>query len=174
MKRAPNAVGRVSGHPRHGNGDTHVARRVSGGNDTFLDRRSALARLAAILPLATALLLSGPRECEGAPFDSLLGSFGLIEHGALVEFARIEQRQQKYLLYRKHTGRWLAPVEVEPITRAQLEAMIKQPMTAPFEGLGNDRLAVLKVPKGWKIGSFVCNSGYWAATVLGPAELQKL
>jgi hypothetical protein len=29
------------------------------------------------------------------------------------------------------------------------------------------------VPKGWKIGSFVCNTGYWLATVLGPAELRK-
>lgn len=146
----------------------------STGKQACLNRRSALASLAGLLPLAAALLLSRPGKSEAAPFDALLGRFGLIEHGTLVEFARIEQRQQKYLLYRKHAGRWLAPVEVARITRAQLEAMIKQPMTVPFEGLGNDRLALLKVPKGWKIGSFVCHSGYCAATVLGPAELQKL
>ena len=51
---------------------------------------------------------------------------------------------------------------------------VNQRMDVEFEGLGNGELAVLKVPKGWKVGSFTCYSGYWLATVAGPAELQKV
>lgn len=133
-----------------------------------------MARLVRILPVAIPIVLSWPRECDATSYDSLLGTFGLIENGKLIEFARIEHTQQRYLLSQKHEGRWLPPVEVEPMTRLQLEAIIKQPVNVPFEGLGNDRIALLKVPKGWKLGTLVCNTGYWVATVLGPAEVQKI
>ena len=36
------------------------------------------------------------------------------------------------------------------------------------------QLAVLKVPQGWRIGSFVCRTGYLLATRLGPVELHRL
>ena len=109
-----------------------------------------------------------------ASYDSLLGTFGAIEYGKLVEFVRIERKQQKYLLSRKHAGEWLAAVEVEPVTRMELETIVKQPVNVEFEGLGNDTLALLKVPRGWKLGPFVCRTGYWVATVAGPVEVEKL
>jgi hypothetical protein len=137
-------------------------------------RRRAMARMIRFLPVAIPLFLSPTGKCYAATYDSLLGTFGLIENGKLTEFVRIEHRQQKYFLSRKHGGEWLAPVEVDPVTRAQLEAIVKEPVKVEFEGLGNDRLALLKVPEGWKLGTFICRTGYWVATLVGPVEVQKL
>jgi len=112
-------------------------------------------------------------ESRGADLDALLGTFQLVENGTAHQVIKIEQRQQKYLLYRGHSGHWDTPVEVRPISKPELEAIIKQPVNVAFDALGNDKMALIKVPKGWKIGAFVCRSGYWLATVLGPAELRK-
>ena len=133
-----------------------------------------MARIIRILPMALPLFLASPTVCDAASYDSLLGTFGVIENGKLVEFVRIERRQERYLLSRKHSGHWQTPTEVEPVTRAQLETIVREPVDVDFEGLGNDWLVVLNVPKGWKLGTFVCRTGYWVATVLGPVEVQKL
>ena len=130
-------------------------------------RRIVIASL--VLP---PFLASG--SCYGEPLDELCGTFALIEDGRAVEYIRIERRGPRFLLSRMRAGKSVAPVPVEPVTRQKLEAIIKQPVDITFEGLGNDRLAVLKVPKGWRIASFVCSTGYLLATTLGPAELHKL
>ena len=154
--------------------DVRPSLRSEDGAGVSVARRGAMARIIRFLPIAIPLFLSSLGECDATSYDSLLGTFGLIENGKLTEFVRIEHSQQRYLLSQKHAGHWLAPVEVEPVTRLQLETIIKQPVNVAFEGLGNDRLAVLQVPKGWKLGTFVCRTGYWVATVLGPVEVQKL
>lgn len=133
-------------------------------------------RLPVCLLTMTALLLASvATECFGARFDTLLGTFELMnEDGSPIESIRIERHQQKYVLYRARHGQWQTPVEVASVSKPELESMINQRMDVEFEGLGNSELAVLKVPKGWKVGSFTCYSGYWLATVAGPAELQKV
>ena len=121
-----------------------------------------------------ALCASSAVRANAGHFDDLVGEYALDENGRLVEFIRIEQQKQKYVLYRKKGEGWLGPVEITPISRTGIEAILKRRVDIAFEGLGNDTLAVFRVPKGWTLDTFVCHSGYWVATVLGPAELQKL
>jgi hypothetical protein len=141
-----------------------------------IDAQLSQRRYRACLLAMTALLLASlATECFGARFDALLGTFELRnDDGSLIELIRIERQQQKYVLYRSRRGQWQPPVEIAAISKPALEAMINQRMDVEFEGLGNGELAVVKVPKGWKVGSFTCYSGYWLATVAGPAELQKV
>jgi len=135
-----------------------------------------LSTSAAGLPAMMALLLAtAASTCFAARFDALLGTFAVRnDSGSPTELIRIERHRQKYELYRARRGRWQTPIEIAPMTKPELEAIIKQRVDVDFEALGNGEFAVLKVPKGWKIGSFTCTSGYWLATVLGPAELEKL
>ena len=128
-----------------------------------------------LLAMTALLLVSFATECLGARFDALLGTFELRnDDGSTVELIRIERQRQKYMLYRARRGQWQTPVEIAAISKPELEAMINQRMNVEFEGLGNSEFAVLKVPKGWKVGAFTCHSGYCLATVAGPAELQKV
>ncbi len=135
--------------------------------------RRSLKRRARTLTTAMALFACLARPSSADPADSLVGTFALVESGAADEVITIERRQHKYVLYRARSGQKNKDVEVRPMSKPELEAIIKQPVNVAFAALGDERLAVIKVPKGWKIGSFVCNTGYWLATVLGPAELRK-
>jgi hypothetical protein len=128
----------------------------------------------AAMVLGLTVSLAAPTPGVAAPFDALLGTFGVVEQNRIIEIVRIERHGRGFLLYQKHAGRWLAPVTVEPVTKEQLETIIRQPIDVPFQGLGDDKLAVLTVPRGWRLGSFECDTGYWLATSLGPAELHKL
>jgi len=136
--------------------------------------KSRAAR-AYLLTMTLLLLASAASACFGARFDALIGTFELRDaNGSAIESIRIERRQQKYVLYRTHRGQSPTVVEIAAIGKPELQAILKQQIDADVEALGNGTLAVIKVPKGWKIGSFTCNSGYLLATVLGPAELQKV
>jgi hypothetical protein len=140
---------------------------------TFANK--SCATQAYLLTMTLLLLASVASPCLGARFDALLGTFELRDaNGSAIESITIERQQQKYVLYRTHRGQSQTAVEIAAINKPELQAILKQPIDADFEALGNGTLAVLKVPKGWKIGSFTCNSGYLLATVLGPAELQKV
>jgi hypothetical protein len=127
-----------------------------------------------LAPLGLLAYLAATRCCYGQSVNDLLGTFNLIEDGRVIEYIRLERRDHGFVLSRMHAGQWLAPIGVAPLSRQKLEAIIRQRVDVAFESLGDDRLAVLKVPKGWKIGSFVCSTGYLLATMLGPAELHKV
>ena len=62
----------------------------------------------------------------------------------------MEQKGSEYFLSKKQGGRWLSPVKVTPVSKADFEKMIKEPVTVSFVGLGNDNVAICNVPKGWK------------------------
>jgi hypothetical protein len=119
-------------------------------------------------------LFAAASRCFGESLADLRGLFSVVEDGRVIEYIRIERRGVGFVLSRTHAGQWQSPVPVAPVTRQKLEAIIRQPVDIAFEGLGDDRLNVLKVPKGWRIGSFVCTTGYLLATTLGPTELHKL
>jgi len=104
---------------------------------------------------------------------SLVGTYAVEENGQLNEFIRIEQQGGKFTLSEKQNGRWLTPVEINPVSKAALEKMLKEPVNVSFTGLGNDNVAVIQVPKGWKAGRFECKTGVWLATILGPVDLHK-
>jgi hypothetical protein len=127
-----------------------------------------------VLVLGLMPILAGASPSYAASLDDLRGTFSLAEDGRVIEYIRVERSGSRFVLSRMHAGHWLAPVPVVPVSRQRLEAIVRQPINVAFEGLGNDQLAVVKVPRGWRIGTFVCNTGYLLATTLGPAELSKL
>jgi len=104
---------------------------------------------------------------------SLVGTYSIEEHGQLKEFIRIEKQGDKYLLSEKQGGRWLSPVEVTSVSKEDLEKMLKEPIKVQFTGLGNNNVALLRVPKGWKSGQFTSITGFWLASMIGPLELHK-
>jgi hypothetical protein len=124
--------------------------------------------------LGLAPLVAAAGRCYGESLDDLRGTFSLVADGRVIEYIRIERRESGFVLSRMRAGQWNAPVSVAPVTREALEAIIRQPVDVAFSGVGDHKLAVVKVPKGWRIGAFVCSTGYLLATRLGPAELHKL
>ena len=111
-------------------------------------------------------------SCSPSP-GSLVGTYSVEERGQLNEFIRIEKKGEKYLMSEKQGEHWLSPVEVIPVSKAELEKMLKETVTVDFSGLGNNNIALIKIPKGWKSGQFECKTGYWLATMLGPVGLHK-
>ena len=110
--------------------------------------------------------------CSASP-SSLVGTYSVEERGQLNEFIRIEKHGDKFTLSEKQSGLWLTPVEIVPVSKADLEKMLKEPVTINFTGLGNNNVAIIQVPKGWRSGSFECKTGIWLATMLGPIDLHK-
>jgi len=104
---------------------------------------------------------------------SLVGTYSIMKRDKLVEFIRIENSGNGYMLLEKQSGKWRRPTEVHPVSKTQLEKILKQPVTVPFTGIGNKMIAIFQFPKGWVSGKFTCSTGYWLATVLGPIELHK-
>lgn len=91
-----------------------------------------LPRDATRLVTITTLLLSV--TCFAARFDALVGTVQLLnDRGSAIESIRIERFQQKYLLYRARHGQWQAPVEIAPISKPELEGIIKQRVDVDFE-----------------------------------------
>ena len=110
--------------------------------------------------------------CAESP-ASLVGTYSIEEHGQLKEFIRIEKQGDKYLLSEKQSDRWLSPAEVTSVSKEDLEEMLKESVKVQFTGLGNNNVALIRVPKGWKSGQFTSTTGFWLATMLGPLELHK-
>ena len=68
---------------------------------------------------------------------------------------------------------WKAPEQLTPVEKVTLEQLLKKPVSFDFVGLGTKFVAVLKVPKGWKMDQFECQTGYVMIWMLGPLELHK-
>jgi hypothetical protein len=122
--------------------------------------------------IVTCFFVFATTGCNATP-ASLVGTYSVEEHGRLIEFIRIEKQGDKYFMSEKQSGKWLSPVEVTPVSKADLEKILQQPVKIDFTGLGNKDIALLQVPKGWKSGTFECKTGFWLATMLGPVELHK-
>ena len=65
------------------------------------------------------------------------------------------------------------PVKLTPVDKAGLEKLINEPVSVTFVGLGNDMVAIFKMPAGWKTRKFETKTGYWLATIFGPVELHR-
>lgn len=122
--------------------------------------------------IALLCLILVPLQSAAASPD-IVGTYSIMQRGKLVEFIRIESSVSGYTLSEKQSGKWRRPIEVNPVSKAQLEKILKQPVTAPFTGLGSKSIAIFQFPKGWTSRKFTCSTGYWLATVLGPIELHK-
>ena len=122
-----------------------------------------------VIAILFSLAITG---CSKSP-TSLVGTYSVEEHGQLNEFIRIEKQGDKFTMSEKQSGRWLSPVEITPVSKADLEKILKEPVTVDFIGLGNKNVAIFQVPKGWRSGQFECETGIWLATMLGPIDLHK-
>jgi hypothetical protein len=109
----------------------------------------------------------------GTSTSSLIGTYSVEENGKLNEFIRIEQQNSKYIMAEKRDGKWLEPMEVKLIGKAELQELIKEPVTVDVVGVSTNSAALFKVPKGWKSHDFESKTGYWLGTVIGPVELHK-
>ena len=122
--------------------------------------------------LITILVCLGISGCSTSP-SSLVGTYSIEEGGQLKEFIRIEMQGDKFTMSEKQSGTWRTPVEITPVSKADLEKMLKEPVTVDFTALGNKNVAIIQVPKGWRSGKFESKTGVWLASMLGPIELHK-
>jgi hypothetical protein len=93
---------------------------------------------------------------------SLVGAYSVEENGALKEFIRITRNGDTYFLSEKDGISWLVPLEVATAGDQEVSDI-----------LGNRQVAVVRVPPGWKLGTFESKTGFWLASALGPIELHK-
>lgn len=107
------------------------------------------------------------------PQASLVGTYCVQDHGRMDEFVRVAEHGGKYFLYERQNNRWMAPEQVKPVDKAQFEKLTHEPVNDEVVGLASNNVAIFHVPKGWRSGPFVCNTGYWMVCFLGPIELHK-
>lgn len=106
--------------------------------------------------------------------DALVGLYGVRDNGKTEQFLRIDQKDGRYRLSEKTGNTWTAPANVIPLSASTLRAYIKTPISVAFIGLGNNKIAVYKMPPGWHYKGFTTKTGYWAATVMGPIALYRM
>lgn len=154
-------------------------------------RRLLLLLLATLCVLAGCDRSSTTASKPPSP-DDLIGTYGYVSKnsGRVVPLLKITKDGQAYQLFEYSHGDWHRPrtsmllgsertlQEVRPFTRADLERLIHHPADVEPIGLQTKALALIRVPAGWSDGGkdkpFVTKSGYFAMTVVGPVELQRM
>ena len=154
-------------------------------------RRFVLALLATLFVLGgcdrsptTASKPSGP--------DDLIGTYGYVTKntGQVMPLLKVTKEGQEYQLFEFSHDHWRRPrtsmllggdrtlQEVRPFTRADLERLTHHAVDVEPIGLQTKALALIRVPAGWSDGAkekpFVTKTGYFAMTVVGPVELQRM
>jgi hypothetical protein len=124
------------------------------------------------LLLGSCCLLFAASGCKPAE-NSLIGTYAVEQNGKQGEFVRIEQEGDKFFFSEKDGREWLGPEELYPATKSEVESLLNQPVDGKFTGLSTDLVAILQVPKGWKVGKFESKTGYVLASQLGLIELHK-
>jgi hypothetical protein len=104
---------------------------------------------------------------------SLVGAYSVEENGALKEFIRITRNGDTYFLSEKDGISWLVPLEVATAGDQEVSDILGTPVTGISAGVGNRQVAVVRVPPGWKLGTFESKTGFWLASAPGPIELHK-
>jgi hypothetical protein len=123
--------------------------------------------------------------------DGLVGIYGadLKNDGNAVPMLKVEKDGEAYVLFEFSKGAWRRPKkawtadagqpqEVRPFTKADLEKLVRHPVDVEPEGLQTKGIALIHVPAGWSDGGrdkpFTTKSGYFAMTLLGPVDLQRM
>ena len=135
--------------------------------------RTAYSRQFTICLLAIAFIAVSGCSAQVSP-DTLIGTYGVQNNGKTELFLRIVRKDGRYLLSEKISGKWATPINAIPLSQSTLHAYIKTPISVAFAGLGNNKIAVYKMPPGWNYKGFITKTGYWAATVSGPVALYKM
>lgn len=123
--------------------------------------------------------------------DGLIGTYGadLKKNGKVVPMLKVEKEGESYALYEFSKGEWRRPKkawtadagqpqEVRLFTKADLEKLVRHPVHVEPEGLQTKGIALIHVPAGWsdegRVKPFSTKSGYFAMTLLGPIDLQRM
>ncbi|SMG61565.1 hypothetical protein [Paraburkholderia susongensis] len=123
--------------------------------------------------------------------DGLVGIYGADpkNDGNVVPMLKVERNGDAYVLYEFSKGEWRQPKkawtgdagqpqEVRPFLKADLEKLVRHPVDVEPEGLQTKGIALIHVPAGWSDGGrnkpFTTKSGYFAMTLLGPIDLQRM
>jgi hypothetical protein len=125
------------------------------------------------LGCAVVLIATAGQLASASSPDLLVGTFAVQKDGALKDFVRIDRRAGRYFISEMKAGGWSAGKEVMAVSKQAFEKIVKKPVTVEFVGLGHNQAALFNVPRGWTSGTFVCRTGYWLATLLGPIEVHK-
>lgn len=154
-------------------------------------RRLALLLLALVCVLTGCDRTSSTASKPPSP-DDLVGVYGAASKpdGRVVPMLKVEKEGSAYLLYEFSHGDWHRPrkswlegstngfQEVRTFTRADLERLVNHPVDVEPLGLQTKALALIHVPAGWSDGGkekpFVTKSGYFAMTLVGPVDLQRM
>jgi hypothetical protein len=131
--------------------------------------RIRIAPIVAVL----ALVAAGCGGGGATESSTLVGEYATEKQGELTDFVRVARQDERYVVRLKKGEAWVNPTTVTPFDQARLEAMLKQPVAVSFEGLGNDRVALLKFPEGSRIGAFQTQTGYAWATEFGLVEVHR-
>jgi len=118
------------------------------------------------------LLLAACHSGSGTNFE---GTYGFLDNGKISPLLRVKQTDHGYVFFQNQGDQWQQIDDpAKPMTKYDLEALTKHPVTVSVDGLKTSSFALVLVPKGWSDGDFKTSTGYFAATVLGPVELQKI
>lgn len=131
-------------------------------------------------------------ESTSSSVDELVGIYGTVskKDGRVVPMIKVAKEGAAYILYEFSHGDWHRIKnswledssggfqEVRPFTRADLEKLVNHPVDVEPLGLQTKALALIHVPAGWSDGGkekpFVTKSGYFAMTLVGPVDLQRM
>lgn len=106
--------------------------------------------------------------------NDLIGTFSAVDKGKMIEFAKIEKRENSYILFSKKKGAWQESKKpLELVTPQQFEKLLNGPQPPNSVGLANKGMGIFKVNKGWQQGKFKTDTGYFMFFIFGPVELHK-
>jgi hypothetical protein len=124
----------------------------------------------AFLLLASFLLINPKINSTPLP-KSLVGVYQIEELGFYRDLVRIRYLRGRFIIQEYQSGKWGEPEEVYPVSRSEFENLLREPVNYVFKGLANEKVALFKVPKGWRYGNFTCHTRYWLMTAIGPVEI---
>jgi len=138
-----------------------------------------MKRLASLISIALIALVAGCSQQKSA--DSLVGTFGVVQNGTVVPFAKFEKQGDHFVdaIYvdvgPNGKGRWApdsAPLKVA--AKADLEQRVHHPVDFEVVGLSGPIVGIFAVPKGFKVGSTVIDTGYVVFSGGFPMPVQPL
>jgi hypothetical protein len=149
-----------------------------------------MKRLFCILMVTIAALAACQKKEAPVEVDSLVGTYGtdLKGDGKLVPVVKIDKDSTGYVLYEYSRGDWHRPKDsfsgsdspepVRLLTKADLEKEVRHTVDVDVQGVRTKAFEFVHVPAGWtdagKSKPFTTKTGYFALTMVGPIDLQKM
>ena len=101
--------------------------------------------------------------------DALLGTYTMVGREAIGAMQIVKRGDKYFMQDLKAHGE----IEAKPVDKAKLESVFKESVSADVVSLEIGESVLLKVPIGWRLGSFESKIGYLLLNFRGPVELNK-